>query len=92
MKRGPELSDGLDILGLRPGEQVRWRSGSGSRWRTGRVTHRERDGSVAVTDARGLARSLTVERLEVSCAGPRGGTGWEPLADRASRHEQLRLL
>ncbi len=92
MKRSPGLSDGLDILGLRPGEPVRWRSGSGSRWRTGRVTHRERDGSVAVTDARGSARSLAVERLEVRCAGPRGGAGWEPLVDRASRHEQLRLL
>ena len=86
------MSDGLDILGLRPGEAVRWRSGTGSRWRSGRVTHRERDGSVAVTDTRGLARSLAVERLEVRCSGPRGGPGWEPLVERASRCEQLRLL
>ncbi len=86
------MPDGLAILGLQPGEPVRWRSTVGSRWRTGRVTHRERDGSVAVTDARGLARSLAVERLEVRCAGPRGGAGWEPLVVRASRTEQLRLL
>lgn len=92
MKRSSDLADGLDILGLRPGEPVRWRSGSASRWRTGRATHRERDGSVAVTDSGGLARSLAMERLEVHCVGPRGGTGWEPLAERASRHEQLRLL
>ncbi|HET9077598.1 MAG TPA: hypothetical protein VFN68_11760 [Acidimicrobiales bacterium] len=87
-----EGPDGLAILGLRPGETVRWRSGAASRWRTGRVTHRERDGSVAVTDARGLARSLSVEILEVHCAGPRGGAGWEALVTRASRTEQLRLL
>jgi hypothetical protein len=86
------LPDGLAILGLQPGEKVRWKTGAGSRWRTGRVTHRERDGSVAVTDGRGLARSLPVGRLEVACSGPRGGTGWEPVIDRASRTEQLRLL
>lgn len=86
------MSDGLAILGLSPGEPVRWRTGTGSRWRSGHVTRRERDGSVAVTDSRGLARSLAVEKLEVRCAGPRGGSGWEPLAARASRHEQLRLL
>lgn len=86
------MSDGLAILGIEEGEPVRWRPGSASHWRTGRITHRERDGSIAVTDARGLARSLPVDRLEVRCAGPRGGSGWEPLVDRASRVEQLRLL
>jgi hypothetical protein len=58
----------------------------------GKVTHRERDGSVGVTDRRGLARSFPVERLEVACSGPRGGRNWEPLAERASRSEQLKLL
>jgi hypothetical protein len=86
------LSDGLAILGLRPGETVRWRAQVGARWRSGRVTHRERDGSVGVTDSRGLARSLAVERLEVACPGPRGGKGWEPVVERAARTEQLRLL
>ena len=56
------------------------------------MTHRERDGSVAVTDGKGLARSLAVDCLEVSCAGPRGGRAWEALTDRAARAEQLRLL
>lgn len=83
---------GLAILGLCPGEKVRWRHAAGGRWHTGRVTHRERDGSVALTDARGLARSLPVERLEVVCTGPRGGARWEPLGARAARTEQLRLL
>jgi len=84
--------DGLLILGLRPGETVRWRAAAGGRWQTGRVARRERDGSVGVTDARGSLRSLAVERLEVRCAGPRGGAAWEPLRDRAARTEQLRLL
>ena len=56
------------------------------------VSHRERDGSIAVTDGRGLARSLAVERVEVACAGPRGASRWEPLVERAARCEQLRLL
>ena len=85
-------ADGLTILGLSAGEMVRWRPQSGSRWQTGVVTHRERDGSVGVTDRRGHARSFAVDRLEVSCAGPRGANRWEPLADRAARSEQLRLL
>jgi hypothetical protein len=86
------VTDDLVLLGLKRGDLVRWRQADGARFRTGRVTHRERDGSVAVTDARGLARSLTVDRLEVSCAGPRGGQGWEAVAERAGRTEQLRLI
>jgi hypothetical protein len=83
---------GLDILGLSPGDSVRWRTAGGGRWQNGRVSKRERDGSISVVDARGAARSLAVERLEVQCPGPRGGPGWEPLAERAARCEQLRLL
>lgn len=86
------MNDGLAILGLVPGETVRWRSTGGARWRMGKVARRERDGSIGVTDARGALRSLAVERLEVRCSGPRGGTAWEPLCERAARCEQLRLL
>jgi hypothetical protein len=86
------LSDGLAILGLQPGEAVRWRSAEGARWQTGLVRRRERDGSIGITDARGALRSLAVDRLEVRCCGPRGGSAWEPLAERAARSEQLRLL
>ena len=85
-------TEGLAILGLCAGEAVRWRPPAGGRWRSGRVTHRERDGSVGVTDARGALRSLPVAVLEVRCSGPRGGRGWEPLTERAGRTEQLRLL
>jgi len=56
------------------------------------VSHREPDGSVAVRDDVGGARSLPVEAIEVSVAGPRGGQRWEPLAERAGRCEQLRLF
>lgn len=86
------MADGLAILGLVGGEAVRWRSPNGGRWQTGTVARRERDGSVGVTDSRGLARSFGVERLEVACTGRRGAKRWELLSDRAARSEQLRLL
>lgn len=84
--------DGLSILGLRPGEGVRWRSVTGRRWRPGTVSHRESDGSIAVADESGGARSLPVDAILVSRPGPRGGLGWEPLAARAGRCEQLALF
>jgi hypothetical protein len=83
---------GLTALGLRAGEAVRWRGTEGGRWQLGTVTRRERDGSVGVSDDRGRARSLAVDRLEVGCAGPRGARRWESLVERAGRNEQLRLL
>ena len=86
------VADGLAILGLAEGEKVRWRSGRGGRWQVGTVIRRERDGSVGVTDRRGMARSFPVEKLEVACSGRRGAKSWEPLAERAARNEQLRLL
>jgi hypothetical protein len=82
---------GLTILGLRTGEQVRFRRDRGG-WQQGLVTRRERDGSVGLTDSRGAARAIPVEHIEVRTAGPRGGVSWEPLTARASRTEQLRLL
>jgi hypothetical protein len=84
--------DGLTILGLRPGEGVRFRRDRAMRWQEAVVAGRERDGSVRLTDGRGAARTISVERIEVRCTGPRGGVAWEPLTDRASRTEQLRLL
>jgi hypothetical protein len=89
----PDADDrGLAVLGLRPGEAVRWQDHDGGRWRTGVVSHRERDGSIGVTDTRGAARSLHVDRLEVHAVGRRGGAAWERLTIRAGRTEQLRLL
>lgn len=86
------MADGLAILGLTEGETVRWRSNASGRWQTGTVARRERDGSVGVTDKRGMARSFAVDRLQVACSGRRGAKRWEPLPERAARSEQLRLL
>jgi hypothetical protein len=81
----------LAALGLVPGERVRWRDRTRSRWREGWVVGRERDGSVGVRDGRGASRALRPERLEVATRGPRGGATWEPVAERAARTEQLGL-
>lgn len=79
-------------LGLRVGDIVRFRRTDGGRWQEGRVAGREKDGSVSVRDAKGAARAIVVERLEVQTRGPRGGTVWEPVSERAGRTEQLGLL
>ncbi len=82
----------LEALGLTVGDRVRWRERPGARWSEGRVVGRERDGSVGVgADGRGASRALMAERLEVRVPGPRGGRGWEPVADRAAHTEQLSL-
>lgn len=81
---------GLAELGLTVGEEVRF-EGAG-RPRPATVRGRERDGSVALVDANGAARSIPPSRLLVARTGPRGGRGWEPLAERMARHEQRRLL
>lgn len=83
---------GLVELGLAVGDRVRFRRRGSQRWIEGVVSGRERDGSVALTDARGASRSIAIEHLEIRTTGPRGGTVWEPLTQRAARTEQLRLL
>jgi hypothetical protein len=85
-----ERSDLVD-LGLAPGDRVRWRERPGARWSEGKVVARERDGSVGVRDGNGASRALVHERLEVRARGPRGGHVWEPVAERATRTEQLSL-
>jgi hypothetical protein len=86
------VTEGLTILGLTVGERVRFRRGAAGRWQDGSVARRERDGSVGLTDGKGAARAIPVEFIQVRCEGPRRDSGWEPLADRAARSEQLRLL
>ncbi|MCX7619893.1 MAG: hypothetical protein N2037_03485 [Acidimicrobiales bacterium] len=83
---------GLAELGLAPGDQVRFRRGPKERWKIGTVVRRERDGSVGLTDLKGAARAIPISLIEVRTTGPRGGTVWEPLPERAARTEQLRLL
>jgi hypothetical protein len=56
------------------------------------VVRRERDGSVGLRDSKGAARAMTIDQIEVRTTGRRGGIVWEPLAERAARTEQMRLL
>jgi hypothetical protein len=83
---------GLAAVGAHLGEDVRWQDRTGGRWQEGSVSHREADGSVAVVDGEGRARSLLAERLQVRSRGTRGGRRWEPLPVRAARGEQLCLF
>lgn len=76
-------------VGLRPGDTVRFRRTEGGAWKPAKVERRERDGSIGVRDERGAARAIPLERLEVRTRGPRGGTVWEPVRQRAERDEQL---
>ena len=87
----PTLVNLLD-LGLRSGDAVRFRVRPNERWRNGRVTHLEPDGSIGIVDSKLASRSIPPQQVEVKATGPRGGAGWEPLPDRAERPEQLPLL
>jgi hypothetical protein len=86
------VTPGLAELGMAVGERVRFRSPDKGRWQAGRVTRRERDGSLGVVDTKGSARAIPLDGVLVRCTGPRGATTWEPLLDRAARTEQLKLL
>lgn len=88
----PLADSALLEVGLRPGDEVRFRRSEGGTWKVGRVEHRERDGSIGVRDDRGALRAIPLERLQVRGTGKRGGTVWEPVAERAARDEQLGLL
>lgn len=82
----------LAELGLAVGDRVRFRRQHGERWKEAVVVRRERDGSVGLRDAKGAARAMTIDQIEVRTAGPRGGIVWDPLAERAARSEQMKLL
>jgi hypothetical protein len=82
----------LEQLGLHPGEKVRFRRRPDERWHQGTAVARERDGSIGIRDAKGASRAIPLELIEVAARGPRGKPTWEPLAERAARIEQLRLL
>jgi hypothetical protein len=86
------VNEPLEALGLQLGDRVRFRRREGGRWHTGVVRGREADGSLAITDEKGAARALPPDRVEVATPGPRGARGWESVAERAARTEQMRLL
>ena len=85
-----ELS-ALQALGLRPGEQVRFRRADRGRWQLGAVQRLERDGSLRVADAEGSARTVPLAGVQVRVPRARGAGAWEPLAERSSRAVQLSL-
>jgi hypothetical protein len=84
-------ADELIGLGLRHGDRVRFRRGTGGRWHEGKAVGVERDGSVAIVDRKGAARSIALTSVEVRTTGPRGAALWEPLPERVARAEQLGL-
>lgn len=82
----------LEALGLAPGMAVRFRRSAASRWRPAVVERVERDGSLGLRDPKGAARAIPIEQVEVATTGPRGARTWEPVAERAARTEQMKLL
>ena len=82
----------LAELGLSRGDRVRFRRRDGERWKEAVVERREKDGGVGLRDAKGAARAIAIGQIEVRDRGPRGGVTWEPLAERAARTEQMKLL
>jgi hypothetical protein len=92
-KPPPPLTDSALLeVGLRPGDRVRYRKREGGAWQEAKVERRERDGSIGVRDARGAARAIGLDRLQVRTTGRRGGTVWEAMTERAARTEQLGIF
>lgn len=88
----PFPETGLAELGLASGDAVRFRRTDDERWKDATVERRERDGSLGIRDAKGAARAIPLDRIQVKGTGKRGGVVWEPLPDKLARDEQLRLL
>ena len=77
----------LEAIGLRKGEEVRFRRADRARWQLGSLHRLERDGSLRITDGDGAARTVPLALVEVRARGSK----WEPAADRAGRAQQLTL-
>ena len=82
----------LSRLGLRMGEPIRFRPHERGRWIVGRVVGIEYDGSIAIRDPDGSARSLRAERVEVRRPGSRGRLRWRPVSEVAVTWEQLEMF
>lgn len=89
---GARPSTGLERLGIRAGQRLRFRRQAGERWTEGVAIGVEKDGSIGVRDADGRFRAIEVPRIEARVRGARRGERWEPLADIAARVEQLGLF
>lgn len=82
----------LDTLGLRAGEQVRFKRLAGRRWQTGSVRRVETDGSITLHDSDGSARTHRPEEVMVRRPGSRGRLVWRYVSDVAVTWEQLALF
>jgi len=82
----------LARLGLRMGEPIRFRRHDNGRWVVGRVAGIEHDGSIALRDPDGSARSLRAERVEIRRPGSRGRLRWCVVSDVAVTWEQLEMF
>jgi len=82
----------LARLGLRPGEVVRFKPNDKGRYIAGKVEGIEVDGSIALRDRDGSARSLRPERVEIRRPGSRGRLSWQVVSDVAITWEQLELF
>ncbi len=82
----------LAELGLAEGDVVRFRRSTDSSWKQATVERREKDGSLGLRDAKGAARAVPIDQVQVRRRGPKGGMRWVGLADQATADEQLRLL
>ena len=82
----------LNAVGLRLGEQIRFRRNEAGRWVVGKVARVEPDGSITLHDPDGAARSLRPERVEVRRPGTRGRLVWKAVSDVAMTWEQLDLF
>jgi hypothetical protein len=82
----------LARLGLRLGEPIRFRRTERSRWIVGKVAGVEIDGSVALRDPDGSARSIRPESVQVRRPGSRGRLTWQVVSDVAITWEQLELF
>ncbi len=82
----------LNAVGLRLGEQIRFRRNDAGRWIVGKVARVESDGSITLHDPDGAARSLRPERVQVRRPGSRGRLVWKTVSDVAVTWEQLDLF
>ena len=82
----------LHRLGLRPAEPIRFRRHDKGRYIVGKVEGIEVDGSIALRDPDGSARSLRPERVEIRRPGSRGRLRWRTLSEVAITWEQLELF
>ncbi len=82
----------LNAVGLRLGEQIRFRRHEPGRWVVGKVARVEPDGSITLHDPDGAARSLRPERVQVRRPGSRGRLVWKTVSDVALTWEQLDLF